>query len=83
MPMIIQPRGVILCSNSCSLLSNQFTLYYHYSTKILIIFILNNLLQGEFILVEDNQTDGNFILHHFISLFIKGMFVQQSYYVRG
>jgi len=33
---------------------------------------VEDLSKGEFILLEDNQTDGSFMLHHFISLFIKG-----------
>eukprot|EP00112_Aurelia_sp_Birch-Aquarium-sp1_P019741 Seg4947.2 transcript_id=Seg4947.2/GoldUCD/mRNA.D3Y31 product="hypothetical protein" protein_id=Seg4947.2/GoldUCD/D3Y31 len=32
---------------------------------------VEDLSQGEFILIEDNQTDGSFLLHHFIAAYLK------------
>lgn len=33
---------------------------------------LNLTLQGEFILVSDRQSDASFLIHHFLSLFLRG-----------
>eukprot|EP00794_Sanderia_malayensis_P012205 gene12205-13462_t len=33
---------------------------------------LTELQKGEFILIEDDKVDGSFLLHHFISVFLKG-----------